>query len=267
MSKPTLPDGYPLTALYRQRVRQNRDLTILISDYNLERGSGKTTLALRLAAAMDRTDEGITTNKATLSPEELIESYTREPEGSALVLDEAEAGASNRRSMSSVNEALRKLISMGRVEEKYTLLTTPGGHMIDKDVRAMADVWILVTELGEGQVYQMRYNPFGDHPVTDGWDTIEWSPDLPGELKDVYDYLTEEKRKRLRGDSGDGDGFVRESEVEDRMAQLEEETERQTRDEIIRNLYRNFDKVTQSELAEAVGLSRSRIGDIVTDSA
>jgi len=78
MKEPELGESNPLGNLYRKRVAENRDLTVLVADWNLERGSGKTTLALRMAAAMDRTEEGVTPDKATLSPEELTESYTRE---------------------------------------------------------------------------------------------------------------------------------------------------------------------------------------------
>ena len=118
MKEPELGESNPLGNLYRKRVAENRDLTVLVADWNLERGSGKTTLALRMAAAMDRTEEGVTPDKATLSPEELTEAYTREPPGSSLILDEGEAAISNRRSMSGVNEALRKIVGMGRVEEE-----------------------------------------------------------------------------------------------------------------------------------------------------
>ena len=83
MTEPELPDDCPLGKLYRKRVAQSRDLTVLIADWNLERGSGKTTLAMRLAAATDRTDEGFTSSKATLSAQELTDASTRAPPASA----------------------------------------------------------------------------------------------------------------------------------------------------------------------------------------
>ena len=61
---PTLGEENPLGKLYRKRVAQNRDLTVLVASWDLERGQGKTTLAMRLAAACDRTEDGITTDKA-----------------------------------------------------------------------------------------------------------------------------------------------------------------------------------------------------------
>ena len=169
----SLPDDCPLAKLYRKRVAQNRDLTVLIADWNLERGSGKTTLALQLAEAFDRTDDGLTDGKATLSAEELTAAYTREAAGSALVLDEGQADASNRRAMSGVNEALRKIVGMGRVEQKYLFLTAPGVHQVDRDIRNMCDVWVFVRRVGEAQMFRVRYNPFENHELTDEYRSEE----------------------------------------------------------------------------------------------
>ena len=254
----------PLAKLYRKRVAQNRDLTVLISDWNLERGSGKTTLALRLAAACDRTEEGVTPEKATLSAQGLENAYTEQPEGSALVLDEAEAGVSNRRSMSGVNEAMRRIIGMGRVEQKYLFLTTPGAHQVDKDIRAMCDVWIFVRELGEGQMFRVKFNPFDQHELTNDWGTITWRGDLPGSVEATYDQLTAEKRRRLRGEGEEGEGFVPADEARKTAEEAAEEAERQKRDELLRTLYETTEGMTQQKLADAVGLSRSRVADILS---
>jgi hypothetical protein len=264
-SAPELPESCPLGKLYRKRVAQGRDLTILVADWNLERGSGKTTLAMRLAAAMDRTDDGLTTDKATLSATELMNAYTDQPARSALLLDEGQADASNRRAMSGVNEALRKIVGMGRVEQKYVVLTAPGVHQVDKDIRAMCDVWVFVRSLGEAQMFRVRYNPFGDHEVTDDWGSLTWPGDLPGGLADVYDDLTAEKRRRLRGEGGDGEGYVPADEAADRAEAAADEAAEQTRDELLREIYENTDGMTQADLGEAVGLSRSRVADIVSE--
>jgi len=262
---PELPEDCPLGKLYRKRVAQSRDLTVLIADWNLERGSGKTTLALRLAAACDRTDEGVTEDKATLSAEELTDAYTAQPTGSALVLDEGEAAASNRRSMSGVNEALRQIVGMGRVEQKYLFVTAPGVHQVDKDIRNMCDVWVFVREVGAAQMFRVNYNPFGNHAMTHDWGTLRWTGDLPGPLTDTYSYLTAEKRRRLRGEGDDGAGYV---DADDAAAQAEEAAEtaeRQTRDELVRDIYQNTEDMTQQKLADAIGLSRSRVADILTE--
>jgi len=263
---PTLPESCPLDKLYRKRVAQGRDLTVLIADWNLERGSGKTTLALQLAAHFDKTEEGITQDKATLSAHELMQAYTEEPTRSGIMLDEGQAGVSNRRSMSGVNEAMRKIVGMGRVEQKYLCLTAPGVHQIDKDIRNMCDVWIFVTSLGEGEMFRVRYNPFEDHQVTDSWGTIQWNADLPGPLQDTYQNMTAEKKRRLRGKGDDGDGYVPADEVEESIESAREKAERQKRNELIRKIYSENDEFTQQKLADTIGLSRSRIGDILSES-
>jgi len=88
----SLPDGYPFTKLYRKRVANNQDLAILVSDHQNRRGTGKTVLSLKLASLMDRTEEGMTEEKVAIGPAELTESDVEVTKGSALVLDEAEAG-------------------------------------------------------------------------------------------------------------------------------------------------------------------------------
>ncbi len=264
--RPELGETNPLGKLYRKRVAQHRDLTILVADWNLERGSGKTTLALRMAGAMDRTEEGVTPAKATLSPEELTEAYTREPPGSALILDEGEAAVSNRRSMSGVNEALRKIVGMGRVEQKYLILTSPGVHQVDRDIRNMCDIWVFVREVGEAQMFRVKFNPIGNHELTHDWGTLRWPGDLPGGLEETYRELTAEKKRRLRGNGEDGAGYVAADEVAKSVQQARKEAERQTRDDLLREIYSNGEDMTQQKLADAVGLSRSRVADILTES-
>jgi hypothetical protein len=262
---PTLPDSCPLGKLHRKRVAQGRDLTVLVADWNLERGSGKTTLAMRLAAAMDQTEAGFTQSKATLSAEELTDAYTREAPQSALLLDEGQAAASNRRAMSGINEALRQIVGMGRVEQKYLILTAPGVHQVDKDIRNMCDVWVFVRQLGEAQMFRVRYNPFGNHELTDDWGTLSWPGDLPGDLGAVYDNLTAEKRRRLRGEGDDGQGYVDADTAAERASEARKEAERQTRDDLLRQIYTRSDDMTQADMADAVGLSRSRVADILAD--
>lgn len=263
--EPKIPEDCPLGKLHRKRVAQNRDLTVLVASWDLERGQGKTTLAMRLAAACDRTDTNITENKASLSARELTDAYTTEEPGSSLVFDEAMGDVSNRRAMSSVNEALRAIIGMGRVEQKYLFLTAPGVHMVDKDIRSMCDLWILTRELGEAQMFRVKWNPFAGHEQTHDWGTLTWPGDLPGGLEDTYDYLTREKRRRLRGEDDDGKGYVDAAEAAQNAQQAAEDARQEKRDELLQEMYENAEDMTQQELADAVGLSRSRVADILSD--
>jgi predicted XRE-type DNA-binding protein len=115
-------------------------------------------------------------------------------------------------------------------------------------------------------MFRVKYTPFGNHELPTAWGTLTWPGELPGELGTVYDELTAEKRRRLRGDGDDGDGFVKADEAAQTAEQAAEQAERQKRDELLREIYHNTDGMTQQELADSVGLSRSRIADILSES-
>jgi len=152
------------------------------------------------------------------------------------------------------------------VEQKYLFLTAPGVHQVDKDIRNMCDLWLFVRQVGEAQMFRVRYNPFAGHELTDDWGTIRWPGEMPDDLRAVYDDLTAEKRRRLRGDGDDGDGYVSADDARESAEQAAERAERQTRDELLARIYRNTDGMTQQELADSVGLSRSRVADILSES-
>jgi len=103
-------DNGAFTKLYRKRVANNQDLAILISDHQNRRGTGKTVLSLKIASKIDRTEAGITKEKVSISVDELLDSYIQLPKGSALVLDEAEAGLSKYEAGTSINKAMRALV-------------------------------------------------------------------------------------------------------------------------------------------------------------
>lgn len=251
--------NHPLAELYRKRVDQNRDLVVLITDSSNDRGTGKTTEALRLAHGMDRTDEGVTTDKVALNPIPLTQAYTEQPRGSALVLDESEVGLDKYRSGSAVNRAIRELVSMGRIEEKYLVLNAPADHLVDKDLKTLVDVWVLVERRGFANVYRMDWSPHQGHELTHRMGTLEWDPIPPDhELYGVYQSLTREKESRLGGD--EGESFVKQSEVDDMIEQARKEARRKTRDEIIERFAESGLK--HKKIAKGVDLSVSRISQI-----
>jgi predicted XRE-type DNA-binding protein len=81
----------------------------------------------------------------------------------------------------------------------------------------------------------------------------------------VYDELTAEKRRRLRGEGEDGEGYVEAGTAAEQAERAAEQAERQKRDELLRTIYENAEGMTQSELGDAVGLSRSRVADILSE--
>lgn len=262
----TLPDGYKFTKLYRKRVANNQDLTVIISDHQNRRGTGKTVLSLKLARLMDRTDSGITTENVAISPAELVDAYTDLPEGSALVLDEAEAGLSKYRAGSAVNMAMRELVSMGRIEEKYLILNLPASSELDRDLKALCNFWFMVQYKGRALGHHLNWNPYSEEPRTPKTDPWDWS-DIPEDtdLRDVYDYLTKKKRQHLRGESEESSQRLTQTEVKERVEKIEKEVKNETRNNVLISIYNNSN-LTQQQLADSIGLSRSRLADIVSDS-
>lgn len=251
---------HPIAELYEKRVDQDRDLVILVSDSSNERGTGKTVLSLKLADAMDR-NGGLTEQQVSIDPRPLTNAYTDLPKGSGLILDEAEAGMNKYKSGSAVNRALRQLVSMGRVEEKYLVLNAPASHAIDKDLRSLVDLWVLVQRRGFAHVYTMGYNPFGGHELTTKCGNIRWT-DIPQSdpLRRIYDALAEEKQRRLRGEDH-GEGFIKRGEASEMIQEAKEQARVETRNDIISRMAHQ--DLTHSQIAECVDLSRSRVSQLL----
>ena len=260
----SLPEGYPFTRLYRKRIANSQDLAIIVSDHQNRRGTGKTVFSLKLASLMDRTDEGITTENVAISPEELTEAYMKLPKGSALVLDEAEAGLSKYEAASAVNRAMRELVSMGRIREKYLILNLPASSELDRDLKALCDFWFMVQSKGRALGHFLRWNPYSEEPRTPKTETWEWS-DIPenDKLRSVYDYLTDEKLAHLKGEKDESSQRIPASEVQDMIKEAKDKASTETRNKLLQSFYDDHD-LTQADLAESVGLSRSRVADILS---
>jgi DNA-directed RNA polymerase specialized sigma subunit len=264
MSENALEDGYPFTELYRQRVRENQDLVTIVSDRQNRRGTGKTVFSLKLAAQLDRTEEGITTEKVAIDPEELTEAYVELPKGSALVLDEAEAGLSKYEAGTAVNKAIRQLVSMGRVREKYLILNLPASSELDRDLKALCDFWVMVQEKGRALGHLLSWNPYSEEPRTPKTEEWEWTDiEANTQLREVYEYLHEEKMAHLRGERSNSAQKLSQAEAREMVAKAREEAETETRNQLLTTFYQNTD-LTQKAVAEAAGLSRSRVADIVS---
>ncbi len=261
--------SHPFAEMYRKRVEQNRDLVVLVTDSSNDRGTGKTTETLRLAHGMDRTEEGLTTEKVAMDPRPLIKAYTEQPHMSGLALDESEVGLDKYKSGSAVNRAIRELVSTGRIEQKYLVLNAPADHLVDKDLKTLVDVWILVERRGFANVYRMDWSPHQGKQLTPHLGTIEWDPIPPDhQLKEVYDYLTDKKKGRLRGE--DGDDFIKRSEAREMVEEAREEAVQEHRDTVIGRLAElqvkeSQTELNQSQIGEVVDLSRSRVSQILAN--
>jgi hypothetical protein len=275
------PEGHPLHDLYHRRITNGQDLVILIDDYHSRRGTGKTVASLQLAQGMDQNGP-LTWENVSMSPQEIRNAYTSLPQRSSVVLDEGEVGAGSRDTQTKSNKALNEIMSMGRVEQKYVVVNTPSIGFIDKNLRELADVWISMVAKGLGLVHFFKRQPYGNQGtgklLTEKQGMIQFSDIERGtQLRDVYNQLTEEKRKHISGDKGEG--FVPQSEHREALEKAREETRKDTRNEIIQDVYRGLsgfddddytrmkraDGVSQAMLGEAVGLSQQQVANIVRD--
>lgn len=287
-AQPDIPDqqwtnpfveGTPMHSLFERRIRNSQDLIILVDDWHARRGTGKTIASLQLAEGLDQ-NGGLTWENVSLRPEEIRNAYESLPQRSGLVLDEGEIGASNRQAMSKTNQALREIMSIGRVEQKYVVVNTPSIGFIDKDVRKLADVWMCMLRKGLGLIHFMERNPYpnsgGGRLLTRREQLLEFDDVQRGtQLREVYNRLTREKKKHISGD--EGNGFVPQSEHEEALQKQREEVRQDTRNEILADVYARLSDlddddwtrmkrgggVSQSMLGEAVGLSQQQIGNIV----
>lgn len=273
------PDGHPLHDLFERRISGGQDLVILIDDYHSRRGTGKTVASLQLAQGMNQNGP-LTWENVSMSPKEIRNSYTTLPERSAIVLDEGEVGASNRDTQTKTNKALREIMSMGRVEEKYVIVNTPSIGFIDKHIRELADVWMTMVAKGLGLIHYFKRQPYGNNAsgtlLTEKNGMIEFQDIKKGtQLRHVYNQLTEEKRKHISGEKGDG--LMSKSEHKEILKKTKEEVRKETRNEVIKEIYRGLsgledqdytrmkraDGVSQSMIGDAVGLSQQQIANIV----
>jgi len=256
------PNG-SFAKLYKKRVANNQDLAILVSDHQNRRGTGKTVLSLKVASRLDRTEEGITKEKVSIGVDSLLDSYTKLPKGSALILDEAESGLNKYEAGTQVNKAMRELVSMGRIEEKYLILNLPSSGALDRDLKALCDWWWLVQYKGLAKGHHLQWNPYTEQPRTPKKRDLEWSDIEEGtQLRDVYNYLTKLKMKHLRGESDESSQRLKPSEVQNKIQKVQSQTKTETRNQLLTEIYSNSE-LTQQELSNAVGLSRSRLADIV----
>lgn len=249
----------PFYEKYEDHVEKGMELTILVSDYHAMRGTGKTTLSIKIARAFDRTDDGLNPNKATNSAEEFIDAYVREEQGSGLVFDEAESGINARDAMTKVNKELNEKVSMGRVGEKYGVWNMPDIGQIDKEVRKLAHYWVLVQRRGRARVYKLGNNPFEDNTWTKPICDIEWTA-LPAD-DPVKESLDEDKHGKLHGD---GEEYIPRIEHEEALEKREKKAKREKRDEFIRRAART-NLLKQSEIADITGVSQTTVSRIANE--
>jgi hypothetical protein len=184
-----------LQKLYEQRRRDGRTLLVIIIARDAATGTGKTTLACQLAKSWDT--HGWTADRATLDPGTYADKYTDDdtPKKSVLLLDEAEQAADNRRSMSGQNVKLSHLWATMRFREIYSIVTLPSASMLDKRLKELADVKIVVHNRGTAVAYKTKIDDHDGSYRAKRLCRLLWEPmdDDP-----EYQRLTEKKAERMR---------------------------------------------------------------------
>lgn len=266
---PFAPGTY-LHELFEDAISEERDVLIIVDDFLGRRGTGKTDLTLQLIDGMDQTAAGITSSKATLQPEELRNAYTGEQLRSGLAFDEGEYGASNRDAMTLTNKAIREVVSMGRVEQKYVVINAPIKGFIDRDLQKLADAWISVVRKGLALVHQLKWEAYSEQLLTPKKQWLEWDAIPRGtQLREVYNELDAEKKKRLRRE-GEKEYYTAQ-EVAERERKAREDARMEMRNSVIQRIMTHpeiqelvDDRILQQRMvAEAVDLDPSRVSQII----
>jgi len=184
-----------LQQLYERRRRDGRTLLCIIIARDAATGTGKTTLACQLARDWDT--HGWTADRATLDPGTYIEQYIDDdtPSQSVLLLDEAEQAADNRRSMSGQNVKLSHLWATMRFREIYSIITLPSASMLDKRLKELADLNIVVHNRGTAVAYKTKIDDHTGEYRAKRLCRLRWDPmdDDP-----EYQKLTDKKAKRMK---------------------------------------------------------------------
>lgn len=250
----------------KNKLANDNDIKIIIQGANSQTGIGKTTLAIELCRYIDQSEEGWNAeDKAFVDVQEYVQAHLDYSKGSALLLDEIEAGADSRRSMSQDNVDLSQAWATLRARNIATVATLPSISMLDNRMLELADYWILVKERGLAQPFEINVNDFAPHrapqrkPMAND-EHIQF-PDLPDRDKDKT-YLDKIKDDMLRGN---GKGYIPKSECENKVRDEREEAEREIRNKLLADVYHQIDAATYEDLSnlESIDLSRQHINRIV----
>lgn len=254
-----IPPGHDycdLNNIWEKRRRQNRDMKMLITARDSATGTGKTTLAVALAKSWD--EYGWNADKATLSPDEYVSTYTDLRSGEILIGDEMEQMADPRRSMSEQNLTLTQYWSTMRQWEVSTICTLPSAAMVDKRLRELMDIRINVQERGLAVAYEKKVDDHSGeirekrlHRIR--WDAMDDDPD--------YRELARMKKRHMEN-FNETAYFMSESDTKEEPDP--EEAVREYRNSRINTAYETGEW-TQEELAAVFDVSRPRVSQILND--
>lgn len=248
----------------KSNLRNDNDIKIIVQGANSQTGIGKTTLAIQLCRYIDK--DWSAEERAFVDVRKYINAHLDMPKGSALLLDEIEAGADSRRAMSQENVDLSQAWATLRARNIATVCTLPSISMLDGRMLELADYWILVKSRGLAQPFQINVNDFAPKRLPQrqplpGEEHIKFV-DLPDDDPDKS-YLDEKKDEMIRADDPE---YISKKDHEKKMEKARDEGRRELRNEAIEELYETTEmSTTDLSNQEWVGVSQVQVTRILND--
>jgi len=168
--------------------------------------------------------------------------------------------------MSKTNRAIREVVSMARVEEKYLWINVPIKSFIDRDILRLCDVWVKIERKGRGLVHHLKWEPYSETLHTEKKQRIEFT-DIPRDtdLRGVYNKLTKDKKGHIDGD--EGDTYIPKEKHENELEKARKEAKRDMRDECIHGFYNHPEVreagIPQRVVAEATGVTQGTVTNAI----
>lgn len=253
------------------RLKEDRDVKILITGKGKSTGTGKTTLAIILAKWINRVRNQIfDQNFVWTSKEysfmnvwEYLRKYKNANKGDPFITDELEYMADRRRHQTHENIKFSQAWSVLRYKNVITIGTAPGLSDLEKRIPEGADIWINVIMKGMANVYYLTVDDFtwehivrrmrlGKYRESIFWDKIEESDD--------YQWL--KKQKEEIGVPGIDDN--KNSVSKEDINKKEREVKRNTLENAIITLDNKnlLDRLTQTEIADMINVSQAQVSKV-----
>jgi hypothetical protein len=260
--------GSVLGTFIEHRLNENRDAKIIITSKGSTTGLGKSTLAIAICRFVEEQLAGRdwdVEERAYIDVQKYISKYKSCPQNSALLIDEIEYSADNRRAMSQDNVDLSHAWAQLRYRNVVSVATLPSVSMLDKRMMELADIWINVIQKGKALPHYLSINDYTGrlqkqmlrHPKTGQTEVITW-PDLANDPD--YRYLTNLKDQNVR--TGDSEQLYDKDDLDKKVEQAKKEK----RNELIKSFYESeHTNISYAKLGDVVGLSQSMIDVIVND--
>jgi len=256
-------DGSVFGEFIKNRLENKRDAKILITSKSASTGLGKSTLAILICKWIHEHYHNENWNAEEygyINVNDYIEKYLNTKKKTALLLDEIEAGADNRRAMSGENVNLSKAWATLRMRNVVTIATLPSTMMLDSRMKTLADVWINVVNRGFAMPYWIWINDFTQevrnvkfrHPQTGEQELITWNAIDDDE---DFKYMSELKNTDVFGKS---EKTYKYKDVK----KAKEKAKREKRNEFINTLY-DKTQLSQSEIGQLLDMTQQAVSQIV----